>query len=613
MTGYHGLFLKVNLTTGEITDESYPEEWKKKYIGGRGFAVKYLWDNLPEGADPLGPDNILMFMIGPLSGLSLPSSSKMIVAAKSPLTGGYGDGNLGTKASPQLKKAGYDGIIVTGKAEKPKYLEITDNGSKLHDASDLWGLGTYDTEKKLLETYKKSAGILTIGQAGENLISYATVRSQEGRSGGRPGIGAVMGSKMLKAIVVSGKKEFPIADKEAAKEMGSAGYKFVKGADFYDGWMHAGTTMILEWCEETSSLPTRNFQEGQFEGYKGVDANELAKTETARYGCPNCNMHCGVAIKDHDGNESELDYENIGMLGPNVGIDSLPKVGVLNWMADDFGFDTISLGSVLGMATEAAEKGKLDEKLKFGDYESLKAMVNRIVKREDDLADLLAKGTRKMAETWGGDAKNWAIQVKGLECSAYNAFTIPGMALSFGTSPIGAHHKDAWVISFEITEMERDSYARPKAEKVIELQRIRGGMFESLVTCRFPWIELGYDLENYPKYLHKVTGSDHWNIDEVFKVSDRIYSLIRAFWVREYKKAGIDWDRFQDYPPQRWFNETLKGDGPHAGQNLDKEKYDGLLSDYYDIRGWDERGIPKPETCEKLSISEEYNKLKPFL
>ncbi|MHA2090046.1 MAG: aldehyde ferredoxin oxidoreductase family protein [Candidatus Kariarchaeaceae archaeon] len=609
MSGYHGILLQVDLTTQEISEFSYPEHWQEKYIGGRGFAAKILWDNVPAGTDPLGPNNWLIFAIGPLSGLSLPSSSKMVVASKSPLTWGYGDGNLGTRASPQLKRAGYDGIIVKGKSSNPVYLEIKDDTVKLQDASNLWGKGTYDTEKVLIEKYGKKAGFLSIGQAGENLVKYATVRSQEGRSGGRPGMGAVMGSKNLKAIVVIGSTDFPIDDKPTYKELGKQGFRDVKAAGMYDHWMAQGTTMILDWCQETSSLPTLNFQEAKFGKSKALDGEELAKTKTTQYGCPRCNMQCGMVIKDAEGNDSELDYENIGMLGPNLGIDDLPKVGVLNYMADDYGLDTISLGSVLGMTAEAHQHGVLDEEFKWGDFDKAKELTTRLAIRSDDLGSLLAEGTMRMAEYWGGDAINWAIQVKGLECSAYNAFTIPGMALSFGTSPIGAHHKDAWVIAFEISEMERDSYASEKAEKVIELQRIRGGMFESLVTCRFPWIELGYSLDNYPKFLENVTGRSGWNLDKVFEVGDRIYALIRAFWVREHSAEGKKWSRNMDYPPVRWFNEKLKGTGPEVGKNLDRGKYDELLNHYYRLRGWDNQGIPTKSTFDRLGLTETSNQL----
>lgn len=608
MSGYTGKFLIVDLTTKTTSTYEYPKEWQNLYVGGRGFAVKYLWENISPGTDPLGPDNQLVFSIGPLSGLSLPSSSKFIVAAKSPLTGGYGDGNIGTRASPQLKKAGYDAVVFKGKATAPTYVLIDNDSISFYDASDLWGKGTFATETELVEKYGKTAGYLSIGQAGENLVKYATVRSQEGRSGGRPGMGAVMGSKNLKAVIVKGSNDFPIADEPAYKARGKEGYAFLKKTPMYEHWMEQGTTMVLSWCDETSSLPTRNYTEAKFEEQAGINGDKLHELTSSRAGCPNCNMRCGLIIKDQEGHDSELDYENIGMLGSNLGIGDLKKVGSLNYMADDYGLDTISLGSVLGFTAEAAQKGAVDLDFAWGDWKKAETLTTKLALRDGELANMMAEGTKIMSERIGsgayGDATNWAIQVKGLECSAYNAFTLPGMALSFGTSPIGAHHKDAWVISWEISESDRDAYSPDKADKVIELQRIRGGMFESLVTCRFPWIELGYDLEEYPKYLKDVTGSDHWSVDKLFKVSDRIYALMRAFWIREFNAIGMEWNRTLDYPPKRWFEETLAGTGPYVGKNLQRAKYDELLDYYYDKRGWAHTGIPTKAKLHELNLDD---------
>jgi aldehyde:ferredoxin oxidoreductase len=212
----------------------------------------------------------------------------------------------------------------------------------------------------------------------------------------------------------------------------------------------------------------------------------------------------------------------------------------------------------------------------------------------------LGLGTVKAAEKIGGDASDFAIHVKGMECSAYDCHLCPGMALSFGTSPIGAHHKDAWVISWEIATGRREYYDENKADKVIEFQRIRGGMFESLVTCRFPWIEVGYELDNYPEYFEAATGTKT-TLDDMWVLGDRIYALIRAYWVREY---GGKWGRYMDYPPKRWFDEPLT-EGALKGRHLNREEYDGLLQAYYDKRGWDARGIPTKATMKQLGLEEE--------
>ncbi len=596
MKGWHGKFLRVNLSNGEITTQSFDEEYARKYLGGRGFAAKILWDELRPGVDPLGPENKLVFAFGPLTGMALPSSSKIVVAAKSPLTGGYGDGNLGTKFAVQLRKAGYDGIIIEGKADSPVYIHINDNDVNILPAVDLWGKGYYETHEILEKEYGSNAGIVGIGPAGENLVKFAVVRSQEGRAGGRPGMGAVMGSKNLKAIVAQGSHDFPLADPETIKTEGKVGYDEVKKASAYEHWMRQGTTMVLAWCNETSTLPVKNFFYGTWDQAKGIDGEMLEKLTIARYGCPRCNMRCGLTIKDENDQESELDYENIGMLGSNLLVSNLTKVGTLNRMADDYGLDTISLGSVMGFAAECSEKGIIDEKIEWGDTEGFKELVRKITFREG-IGDLLAEGTKKAAEKLGNDTLHFAMQVKGLEVSAYNCYTTPGMALSFGTSPIGAHHKDAWVISWEV-QTGRDSYGPEKAAKVIEFQRIRGGMFESLTTCRFRWIELGFSLDWYPKYLEAATGMK-WTLDDLWEIGDRIYALIRAFWVREFQDK---WSKEMDYPPERWFDPLPEG--PLAGTKLEKEKYDQLLSEYYKQRGWDERGIPTKSTLAKLGLEE---------
>ncbi len=605
MKGWHGKFLRVNLSNGEITTQSFDEDFARKYLGGRGFAAKILWDELKPGIDPLGPENKLVFAIGPLTGMALPSSSKIVVAAKSPLTGGYGDGNLGTKFAVQLRRAGYDGMIIEGKADSPVYIHIKDNDVNILPAVDIWGKGYYETHEILEKEYGSNAGIVGIGPAGENLVKFAIVRSQEGRAGGRPGMGAVMGSKNLKAIVAQGSHEFPLADPETIKADGKMGYDEVKQASAYEHWMRQGTTMVLAWCNETSTLPVKNFYFGTWDEAKGIDGEMLEKLTIARYGCPRCNMRCGLTIKDENDQESELDYENIGMLGSNLLISNLTKVGTLNRMADDYGLDTISLGSVMGFAAECSEKGIIDEKIEWGDTNGFKELIKKITYREG-IGDILAEGTRKAAEKLGNGSMHFAMQVKGLEVSAYNCYTTPGMALSFGTSPIGAHHKDAWVISWEV-QTGRDSYGPEKAAKVIEFQRIRGGMFESLTTCRFPWIELGFSLDWYPKYLEAATGMK-WSLDDLWEIGDRIYALIRAFWVRELQE---EWSRKMDYPPERWFDPLPEG--PLAGTKLDKEKYDQLLSEYYKQRGWDENGVPTKSALANLGLHDVASELEKYV
>jgi len=595
MEGQAGKILRINLSDGGIAKEEISEEMRAKFLGGRGFAAKILWDEV-RGVEPLSEENKIIFSTGPLTGLPLPSSGKMVIASKSPLTGGYGDGNIGTMAALHLRRAGYDVLIVEGKSEAPCYIAIHDEEVRIIDAGDLWGRTTFESQDKLEAEHGRNIGVLTIGPAGENMVRFANVISQRGRAGGRPGMGAVMGSKNLKAVVVKGTGKIPAFDEQRLREMGKAAYEEIKGKENYDFWIRQGTLMVFEWCNENSCLPTYNFREGAFRFSKRLDGYALEKLKVDRKGCPLCNMQCGNIIKDVEGENTELDYENVGMLGPNLGMDDLAKVGVLNRMADEYGLDTISLGSCLGFLMEASEKGLIDARIKWGDLEGCKKAIENLVKKRG-LGEIIFEGVRKASERVGGESRGWAMHVKGLEISAYNCHACPGMALSFGTSPIGAHHKDAWVISWEVST-DRFSYSKEKVEKVVELQRLRGGLFESMTTCRLPWIEVDFGIHWYPKFLQAATGKE-MSQEEIFDLGDRIYALIRSYWVRENR----GWTREMDYPPLRWFEEPLN-QGDLKGQRLDRAQYDEMLSRYYGIRGWDENGIPLKQALDGLGLGD---------
>ncbi len=414
MKGWNGRFLRVDLTKGKLIRQEYPEDLAKRFMGGRGFAVKLLWDELEPGTDPLGPENILIFAVGPYTGFNVPNSGKMVVAAKSPLTGGYGDGNLGTMASPNMRKAGLDAIIVTGKAKKPSYLWVEDDEAEIVDASDLWGLDSYEAERRLKKKHGAASGALLIGPSGENLCRIATIVSQEGRAGGRPGIGAVMGSKNLKAVVIHGTKELQAADKPALDKLGKEGFQSILKRDNYKHWKAQGTMATVEWCQAAGTLPTRNFSEGVFEHSKEIDGNTMEAQTIKQRGCPNCNMTCGNVILDTNGEESELDYENVVMLGSNIGVGDLKQVGRLNRMCDMLGLDTISAGSAVAFAMEASEKKLVKGlNLKWGDFEGAQKMLEDMAYMRDQGATF-GLGVKKAAEKIGegssrlGDAREGA-------------------------------------------------------------------------------------------------------------------------------------------------------------------------------------------------------------
>lgn len=601
MYGWTGQFLRVDLTSKTYRTEPFSEDFARKWVGGRGFAVKILFDELAPGIDPLGPENKFIVALGPIAGIPAPNTGKAVVAGKSPSTGGYGDGNLGTRVAEQLRKAGFDALIVEGKAASPTMLVINDDKVEFLPADEVWGKGTYVTNDWIYAKYGKGVGVLNIGQGGENLVRYAVVRSLEGRAGGRTGMGAVMGSKLLKAIVVKGTKPIPQADPAGMKKVGTDDLREVHAIDKKTGWSIQSTNGVLAWCNEVAALPVHNFRRTHHPDAWKVDGERLNNSRIATYGCPNCTMRCGITIHDDEGRESELDYENVALLGPNLDIFELAPMASLNYLCDDYGVDTMSAGCVMSFYADAVERGAAPGDLRFGDAEGFKKLLTSIARRDTPIGALLAEGSMRAARSFGHGSIDYAMQVKGLEVAAYNCKFIPGMALAFGVSPIGAHHKESWVITFELKQSVRESYGPEKAQKVIDLQRIRGGLFEYIVSCRFPWIENGWELEHYPKYFKLVSGLD-WTLDDFWTVSDRIYALIKLFWLREYPGT----DRKLDYPPAVWFDPAnVDTEGPIAGKHLELDKYDGLLQHYYDLRGYDRRGLPTKATLERLGVAEE--------
>jgi len=597
MFGWQGNILRINLTRKKAVTSTFDSSFAFNHLGGRGFAAKILWDELKPEDNPFSPTNKLVFATGPLTGFGVPNSGKLVVAAKSPLTGGYGDGNIGTNAAVQMRKAGYDAVIIEGKAKTPVFIHVKDKVAEFKDAKDLWGLNSFEVEKQLKTLYGPSVGTVSIGPAGENLVKYAMIVSQEGRAGGRPGIGAVMGSKNIKAVVFEGSNMLTAAFPKEFKEQSAASYREILTKSGYEFWKKQGTMSTIEWSQENYVLPTLNFREGSFDEAPKIGGFAMEKIKISNRGCPQCNMTCGNIVKDSEKQEAELDYENVAMLGSNIGLGDLGQVATLNRLADELGLDTISLGNVIGFALEASERKLITDRIHWGKFKDLRGLVSDIAYRRG-LGELLAEGVKYVAAKLGGDSSDWAMHVKGLEISGYDCHAAPGMALSYGTSPIGAHHKDAWIIGWEI-EHGRESYDEEKIAKLAEAQRLRGGVFEALTLCRFPYLQLGLALEWYPKLLHAATGTQlPWAT--LYEIADRTSHLIRAFWIREF---GKDWTSDMDMPPKRWFKEPLTK-GPLKGKKLDKEKFTTMLTGYYSKKGWDERGIPTRSTLRKFGLGE---------
>ncbi len=594
MTAWSKRILYVDLSRGASRVAKYDGSVARKLLGGRGLAVKLLWDLTPKHVNPLSPENPFIISIGPLTGLPFPGSCRVLVASKSPLTNGYGDGSLGGIIAWHMRLLNLDAIVLTGATKKPSILVISDKGVYLEDAENLWGKTIPDTLRALRVSYGSDAGCLVVGPAAEKGVLYSTIMGSEGRSGGRPGLGCVLASKKLKAIVVYSESPQEPRLPSEFKKLASEAYKQIANAPNYREWLRCGTLSTIEWANSNYVLPVMNFNEAYIDDISSLASRRLSSLEFRRAGCPYCNMPCGHWILDVEGYPVELDYENIAMLGPNLGIFRLEDAAMLNRLADTYGVDSISLGSVVAYLIEATEKKTIQGlNVSWGDVKAIRELVYDIINARG-IGVHASKGVRYLSMLLGEYED--AMHVKGLEVSAYDCHAAPGMALAYATSPIGAHHKDAWIIAWEI-RYNRFSYDEEKVRKVIELQRIRGGFFESLIVCRFPWVELGLDLRYYLNAL-KVLGLS-LTLNDVFRIADRIYTAIRLYWIREY---GF-WSRKLDQPPLKWFKRPLTR-GPLKGAKLDMDSFNRMLTTYYELRGWDENGVPRRDTISSLELQD---------
>jgi aldehyde:ferredoxin oxidoreductase len=600
--GYMGKILHVDLTTGESLTVPTGEDLIRDYVGGRGFVAKLLWDLVPPGTEPFSEDNIVVIAPGPLTGVYMPGSGKVHMGTKSPATGCYGDSNMGGHFSPEIKYAGYDAIVIKGKAPEPSILVIDEDSVRLEGAGDVWGAGAITAEKRLKERLGEDFQIAVIGPAGENLVKYACISHDFGRQAGRTGIGAVWGWKNLKAVCVRGSRSIPIAKPREAFDKAKEMYATCYGKPGFKAWTPYGTAEVVNWVNKVGAFPTRNFSETYFEGHEGINGQALVdRVKLIDKGCFGCPTPCGKYSKAKTSlGEVRVEgpeYETIALLGGNVALSQIEEVAYANAVADELGLDTISGGNAAGFAIECFKKGLLTEEqvgraLDWGDLASVVYLLEKIAKREG-VGDILADGVKAASERIGGDSERFAIQVKGLEWSGYEARWAPSMMISYMTCDVGAHHNRSWAITHDVAT-GRDNL-EGKSEKAIELQHIRP-LFDALGLCRLQWVEIGFELENYAEVFPLVTGIEaRW--EDLLRVSERIWNLTRAFSAREVDGFGRLWD----YPPRRFMEEPVPS-GPAEGKVLTREQCDHLLDDYYDRRGWTREGIPGEDKLEELGL-----------
>lgn len=605
-----GRILEVDLSSGKISEREVKEEVVKKFFGGSGLAAKILYDEADLSLDPFDSKNPLIFMAGILTGCGIPGTVKLSVCSKSPLTGVWGESTVGGHWPPEFRFTGYSGIIITGKADAPVYLWITESGAEIRPAEKIWGSDTFQTDEKLKGQTDEKARVAAIGPAGEKLSRIASIvfDGHNARNAGRCGMGAVMGSKNLKAIVVRGKKAPEVADKEGLKAAMKEDIPAVM--KFAEKFGKFGTAGGVEVVEHHGDLPIKNWQLGSWtEGAKKVAGQAMQpKYLEKHYHCPGCPIGCGKIYKVEElglhGHAPE--YETIAGFGPVCLNEDPLSVVEANELCNRFGIDTISTSSCVAFAIEAYEKGLLSKddigfELKWGDGKAVVAMVHQIVKQEK-AGKLLAQGVMRAAKELGPKAAEFAIHTKGLEYAFHDPRAHVSMACNYATAPRGADHLAALSYFLDrgvtmpdlgITTPPDPHATEGKAKITYDMQNYLGA-FNHLGICIFYFAAGRIGPKMVAKWVNLVTG---WGLDmeEVMKAGERIFNLKRMY------NARLGLSRKDDVLPPRLAN-LARPDGIAAGVLPQTDK---MLSEYYELRGWSERGIPTEEKMKELGLEAE--------
>ncbi|USZ73041.1 aldehyde ferredoxin oxidoreductase family protein [Natronosalvus halobius] len=615
--GFQDRVARIDLSSGSVDYEPIDDEDARKYIGARGLGVKYVFENGPD-VDPEGPENLLAFMNGPLTGSQVPMSGRIAVCTKSPLTGTVTDSHHGGWSGARLKWAGFDGLLFEGKADDPVYAVVEDGEVELRDASHLWGSGVHATRDQLEEevegAYGKNLSLMAIGPGGENGVKYACIMNEDDRASGRGGTGCVMGSKNLKAVVVKSTTKMPKpADQETFREGHQQAMKAIQESDVTapneGGLSMYGTNVLMNIGEEMDGLPTKNAQYTSTESMReaeGVDIDaERVSGENVRENIlvdePTCHS-CPVACKKevevqtmHKGEEMNVrtesyEYESAYALGPNSGHTDRDAVALMIERCNDVGVDTIETGNMMAMAMEMTEQDKLEEgDLEWGDYETMIDMIDRIGRREDDLADLLAEGPRRVADR--KDAQDNSLAVKGQTIAAYDPRCMKGMGIGYATSNRGACHLRGYTPAAEILGIPEkvDPYEwEGKGELTAAFQDLHA-ISDSFDICKFNAFAEG--IEEYVSQYNGMTGLDV-SEDELLEAGERIYNLERYY----NNLAGFD--GADDSLPARFLEDGIRGQGASEGEYCELEE---MKDEYYEHRGWVD-GVVPDEKLDELGI-----------
>jgi aldehyde:ferredoxin oxidoreductase len=604
MGGYMGKLLVVDLTRGELKDEPLNPTIAHDFVGGAGYAARYLYDELGPDTDPLGPENTLMFMTGPLVGTRAPSCGRHSVCALSPQTGIWGESNAGGFWGAELRFSGYDGIVIHGRSDKPVWLSIVEGQPPaLHDAADLWGLDTYETQQRIRdELDDRKVRVASIGPAGENLVLYAAIMNDHGRAAGRTGMGAVMGSKNLKAIAVRGKSRIPLADKEAFSQTAKQAIQIVKDDVTSQVYNQMGTASFVDMSIMWGNMPNKYWSQARFDEATELSGVSMMETILSRAtACYGCLVACGreVTLKDTVYGVEVVDgpeYETVAMLGSMLLVDDLPGVAYAGHLCDRYGMDTISAGSSVSLAYLLYERGFITAAdtgglpLHWGDIEAAHTLLEMIARREG-FGDVLAEGCKRIAARYG--AHDLAVHVNGLELAAHDPRALSGMALVYATSPRGACHLqgDMYIVDMGLTIPEVGIYpggrfkTRSKAKVVTKAQDWR-----TLYNCAIMCLFVNPTAPLLVKLLSEATG---WTSDIVWwqRTGERVFNLKRAF----NNRLGVQ--RGNDRLPERLLIPMSNGSRGRT------PRMDKMLEEYYEHRAWDwQTGKPSHEKLVSLGL-----------
>ncbi|MFQ6107642.1 MAG: aldehyde ferredoxin oxidoreductase family protein [Thermoplasmata archaeon] len=586
--GYWGRLARIDLSSEHVIYEDIPDAIMEKFLGAKGIAVHYICTEVEPRIDPLTAENKIAISVGAYQGTVVPSSGRFCTATKSPLTGIFLDTYAGGNFGHALKESGFDLIIIEGSSDHPTYITVGDGTAQIKDASEVWGLDTQRAEKALRSLEGEEVRCVTIGPAGENRVLISCLMSDSRRASGRGGCGAVFGSKNLKGIVAKGGLDIAVHDKKKLHDVirrfnSNVRAEKGKGKSFYKH----GTSGILEGASERDRLPTRNYQEAEFEHASEISGEAIHdRYDVEPVPCCPCPIACPATL---DGKWDRPEYETLAMLGSNTGNKDLDAIIRANMLCNELGLDTISTGGVLGFAMECSQRGSIREKIRFGHPHMLKSLILKIAFRKG-IGNLLAKGVRRAAEELGEDASDMAVHAKGLEIPAWDPRGKLGHGLAYMTADIGGSH----LRDFYSTKRIPNESAVDIVERIIDGQNFTVER-DNYIICTFAVGEMTSEMRR--EAFEAITG-EPLSEERLRDTAERVWTLTRLFNVRE----GIS--RVEDRLPRRFVKEALPtGVARGCRAFVSEEDMNLALDRYYELRGWDEKGIPLPETLKELGIA----------